>query len=896
EISTAVGATGEGNAGAIVLNSNNLTLTEASSITSSTAGQGSAGSISVTGNGEIRLDSSTISTAIEPTGVANPTLPPSSITLRTGSVTLQNGATITSETKGDKNPLGQGGTGDAGTIAITAQTGDITLTGASSILSAVGVNSIGNAGGMKLEATGDISLLDGSLLTASTRGQGNSGAIEIKADNFLAQGEDTAGFGSAIFSTVGTSAQGNSGGIKLVAQNTVSLLSGAVLDATTYGQGDSGAIEITAQDVYLQGEDSAGFLSGILSTVEETGVGNSGGINLKVGGNVWVSDGARLDVSTSGRGNSGAIDISAQQVWIQGESRFGDYNSNVLSKVEATGIGNSGGVSIRASESLSLLAGGVIATTTFGQGNSGAIDIVTPNLLIQGAVSSEIDVNLDNVQGAGISNIQSAVADTGRGNSGTITVNAQRISLLDGGQLNANTFGQGNSGLIDITTQDLLAQGASLSGTYKSGIQSGVGNTGIGNSQGINIKATGTVSFLDGALLSASTQGTASDRSNITLSAPTLNLDNQASITASTTGFRDPGFNNAGKIEITTANTTLSGGSTIQTNTAGSGAGGEIILIATEGLFIKDDGSGIFSNTEENSTGNAGSIFIDPPIVDIRDGAGISVNSLGAGTGGNITLAAGDLTLDNNAFISASTVNSNGGQIFLTIGGNLLLLNNSYLSAAAGLGQAAGGDGGSITIDAASILGFNNADISANAGLGRGGNITINTPILLGFLVKNVPDTSSDPRNNISASGQASAGTITINNSVDPSKGLDPLAANLADLASRVRQACDISSAQTLNQFRIAGRGGLPSTPQDPLQSQGTLEDLRLLDDWLAENGSGDETIASPPRESPPLSPRLSEAGEWEWISPQALRLVTAQGNATVNFGTGTFTCNSPPQ
>ncbi|MGA1134486.1 MAG: beta strand repeat-containing protein, partial [Prochlorotrichaceae cyanobacterium] len=848
---------------------------------SSTAGQGNAGSITVTGDGEIRLDDSTISTAIEPTGVANPDLPPSRITLSAGSVTLQNGATITSETKGSEK-LAQGGSGDAGTIEINAAE-TIDLTGASSILSAVGVNAIGNAGGMKLAATGNISLLNGSLLTASTRGQGNSGAIEISADHFLAQGADRFGFGSAIFSTVGTAAQGNSGGIKLVAQKTLSLLNGAVLDATTYGQGDSGAIEVTAQDFYLQGEDGAGFLSGILSTVAETGVGNSGGISLKVGGNVWISDGGRLDVSTSGQGNSGAIDMTAQQVWIQGESRSGAYNSNVLSKVESTGIGNSGGVSIRASESLSLLAGGVIATTTFGQGNSGAIDIITPTLLIQGATRSEIDIDLDNVQGAGISNIQSAVADTGRGNSGTITVNAQHISLLDGGQLNANTFGQGNSGLIDITTQDLLAQGESGSGNYQSGIQSGVGDTGIGNSQGIRLKATGTVSFLDGALLSASTQGTASDRSNITLSAPTLNLDTQASITASTAGFRDPGFNNAGKIEITTATTSLSGGSTIQTNTAGSGAGGEIILIATEGLFIKGDGSGIFSNTEENSTGNAGSIFIDPPLVDIRHGAGISVNSLGAGTGGNITLAAGDLTLDNNGFISASTVNSNGGQIFLTIGGNLLLLNNSTLSAAAGLGQAAGGDGGSITIAAASILGFNNADISANAGLGRGGNITINTPILLGFLVQNVPDTSGDRRNNISASGQASAGTITINNSVDPSKGLDPLAANLADLASRVRQACDISSAQTLNQFRIAGRGGLPSTPQDPLQSQGTLEDLRLLDDWISETPFSSKPIASTPSLEisldPTLVPTLGATGQWQWIAPQQVRLASSPCN-----------------
>lgn len=693
KISTAVGKTGAGNAGAIVLNSNSLTVTGESSITSSTAGQGSAGSVTVTGNGPILIDNSTLSTAIEPGGVANPDLPPSRITLTADSVTLQNGAKLTSQTQGTSE--GQGGIGDAGTIAINA-TNTITLQGASSILSSVGLNATGNAGGIQLTAGGNVSLLEGSILTASTSGKGNSGAIEITAQDFLAQGEDQFGFGSAIFSTVGGSAEGDSGGIKMTLRGTASLLNGALLDATTYGQGDSGAIAITADNIYLQGEDSAGYLSGIVSAVEASGLGNSGGIDITAQGALSILDGARLDASTWGTGDSGAIDITAQDVVIRGQNRSGLQNSNVLSKVEKTGVGNSGGITVNATGSLSLEAGGVITTTTFGQGNSGAIVVNTGGLLVQGAVSSEVDTSLDNVQGAGISNIQSAVADTGRGNSGTIEVTARRVSLLDGGQLNANTFGQGNSGAIVINTQDFLAQGRSGSGIYRSGVQSGVGGTGIGNSQGISLTATSSATFLDEALLSASTEGIATERSNIVINTPTLTLDTGASITASTKGFQDPGFNNAGQIDLTTATTTLAGGSTIETNTAGSGDGGEINLIASQGLFLRDEGSGIFSNTEAGSTGNAGSIFIDPPIVDIRDGAGISVNSLGAGTGGNITLAAGDLTLDNNAFISASTVNSDGGQIFLTIGGNLLLLNNSYLSAAAGLGQAAGATGAAL--------------------------------------------------------------------------------------------------------------------------------------------------------------------------------------------------------
>jgi large exoprotein involved in heme utilization and adhesion len=215
-------------------------------------------------------------------------------------------------------------------------------------------------------------------------------------------------------------------------------------------------------------------------------------------------------------------------------------------------------------------------------------------------------------------------------------------------------------------------------------------------------------------------------------------------------------------------------------------------------------------------------------VVDIRDGAGIAVNSLGSGTGGNITLTAGDLTLGNNAFISALTRSSGGGNIDLLIGNNLILQNNSFISTEAGTAQA-GGNGGNINLNAFFTIGRNNSDIIANAFEGNGGSININTNGLFGFTVKNVDNPFTDRRNNITASSRfGSSGTTNINNAVDPSQGLGTLPGNLVDPSSLIDRRCDLARTPNASRFIILGKGGLPATARDLLSFAPLFTDLDL--------------------------------------------------------------------
>ncbi|MFZ9739232.1 MAG: filamentous hemagglutinin, partial [Prochlorotrichaceae cyanobacterium] len=233
--------------------------------------------------------------------------------------------------------------------------------------------------------------------------------------------------------------------------------------------------------------------------------------------------------------------------------------------------------------------------------------------------------------------------------------------------------------------------------------------------------------------------------------------------------------------------------------------------------------SGIFSSTEEGSTGNAGNITIDPPVVDIRDGAGIAVNSFGSGIGGNITLSAGDLNLTNKAFISALTRSSDGGNINLLIDNNFIFSNNSFISTEAGTAQA-GGNGGNITLSSFFALGRNNSDIVTNAFEGNGGNVNITTRGLFGFVIQNINDPFNDPRNNITASSLIGLSGTTDIDADTPVLTVPPI--NLVDPSSLIDRRCAVTNANQVSRFNITGRGGLPITPSQLLQTRTQLEDL----------------------------------------------------------------------
>jgi large exoprotein involved in heme utilization and adhesion len=339
------------------------------------------------------------------------------------------------------------------------------------------------------------------------------------------------------------------------------------------------------------------------------------------------------------------------------------------------------------------------------------------------------------------------------------------------------------------------------------------------------------------------------------------------------------GQGTAGHITLQSQNINLASGANIQSNTSSAGNAGNINVVATQSLLITGNNSGIFSNTEDGSTGNAGNITIDPPVVNLQNGAGIAVNSLGSGTGGNITL----------------TRSSGGGNITLTIGDQLRLQNNSFLSTEAGTAQS-GGNGGNISINAQFIIGSNNADIIANAFQGNGGRIDITTRGLLGFTVKNTNSPLTDSRNNITASSQfGSSGITNINNAVDPAQGLGTLPGNLVDPSSLIDRRCAVTDVAKLNKFSITGRGGIPENPTQVLQNRRVLEDLG--DPQLWEEKLPAKTTRHPINDAKnlvPSSPASINLLEARTLAPLANGSVRLKGGVSTVFSPILHSCLPP--
>ena len=871
----------QGNGGDIMINTSNLTLTNGAQISASTFGIGNAGKIDITASDSITVTGesrqvftslSVIASLVLGTAEGNS----GGIRLETSTLTLANGAQINASTVGR---------GDAGAIEITASD-SITLTGESSqggsaIASAVFGTADGNNDGITID-TSTLTLEDGAQISTSTFGIGDAGAIEITAsESITLSGESSQGLISAITSGVFLeTAEGNSGGIR-VETSDLTLANGAQINATTFGIGEAGAIEIIATDtVTLTGESSLGFLTRILSQIAETAEGNSGGIRVETS-DLTLANGARINASTFGIGEAGAIEIIASDaVTLTGESKQG-LVSQITSEVGETGKENSRGIMIDTS-TLTLENGAVVNTSTFGEGNAGDIEITAnQSVSVSGTFFLE-DLNRN------LGGILAFTQTTGE--AGDININTEQFSIADGAGIEAFTQGPGNAGSVTINSPDLLDIGqnsqilvetqsagrpgnitinteqliiginAQLSATATEtatnpegggNITINSGNLRISGQLGIFAETAGetpagsltlqpnpdnpnlNIRFSDEGFISASTSGNGAG-GDINLNAPaTINLGGEGRVAVETSNV-----GNAGDINISAENLILSDGVEMTASTTGAGAAGQIVLNLTNNLSLTD--SSITASTSADSFGNGGNIDIDP---DQRSAAGsavtrrstadlvtldnssILVNSEGAGDAGNIFLIAGDLLLNNQSTISAETASGEGGNINLSIAETLRLDNNSPINTTAG----GTGNGGDITINSQFIIANNNSDIRANAFEGTGGNINLTAQGLFFS-----PDSEIDASSDLGIDGVVETNTPD----VDPAEGLIELESDVVDAAELIAQ--NVCEQTEDSEFVITGRGGLPPNPDDFQVPENTEVDLIIPSDSARNSTQSD--------------------------------------------------------
>jgi filamentous hemagglutinin family protein len=750
-----------------------------------------------------------------------------------------------------------------------------------------------------IQSFAEIKLIDKSLLDVT--GDSPQG-IFIRGGNFVVSDSDI---------TANATGSGDSGVIDIQADN-ILFTRGSQIFINNYGSGNSTDIKLIAsEEIIFSGENNMIESSGIesLSTITDDNGGDSGSIFMQAE-NIMFSDGATIVGNTYGGGKGSDVTLIANnRIVFQGSNSNGDV-SKISLETHGTNekAGNGGQIHIESADIL-FKDGALINCLVFGHGSAGNIYMNgTREIHFSGnnndpyqtfMISNLFEKTLPKNPGGVIAFV---TPFSNGGNGAEITIEGGDLSLMDSCLLLSCTFGEGDSGNISIRSNgtirmdDALAPGAWWNACITTGtIPYGPIVSGDGGDIDItskNLLMSGGAAIDCGVVAyygekSGSSGNITIDVSNTIrlsgvnphgLDANDLNDDSNTRIFAKTVGFNNTGA--AGNISIKAGSLYIDNGAMISASTNTNTPGGKIDIQvlhdinisgdASNERYIKGEGvriiqnSGIFSRSYDKGidSGASGKITLSADKLFINDHAAISTSSQGSGNSGNITLSLSSLELNNEASVSSASKHTihggDAGTIVVNAGDDILLRNNSQLTTEAIHSGAThddflsgkirltsnnicllnsrisssvnggNGQGGDIHIHNVNIMTLNKGHIIANAYEGIGGNILIDSKHIV---------QSSDSL--ISASSELGIdGNIHIDSSIiDFSNSLATLTTHFLDASRWIQTPCALRTGKQISKFYLSGRDGLPPSPNDWLASiyplsviQGSHPDALMLE------------------------------------------------------------------
>ena len=430
----------------------------------------------------------------------------------------------------------------------------------------------------------------------------------------------------------------------------------------------AGFQDITLSDVALVDVSDLGFADGV-----------SGSAHLQ-GQNILIDGGSGITGFNFGAEPGGSIQVDAAGL-LQIQGARLDLGLQSTISTYALGSAAAGDVQIN-SQNLQIIDGGSIASVPLGGegGNSGIIEIEVKDLIevvgtAQGAAPSSISIQVLPVLPGII------------GDGQTIEIDTARLLVSNGGQISSTTFGEGQSGDIDVTASQIiqLVGEDPLSGS-PSGIFTAVEFDGFGDAGNLDIQ-TAQLEVLEGAQIQSSTRGA---------------TGNGGALTVNATEF-----------------IRLSG----TTETAD-------LLRGRSGIFVAVDPASINPLTGELvlPTGNSGNLLVTTPLLTVESGGRISADTFSSGAGGDAILNVGRLQVLNGGEVRAgsrvepdapSNVRGAGGQLNINASERVDVtgsgavgatpINSILFTAAEGTGAA-----GDIVIDTPQLMVSNSGEITAS--------------------------------------------------------------------------------------------------------------------------------------------------------------------------------------
>ncbi len=405
----------------------------------------------------------------------------------------------------------------------------------------------------------NIQILNGSAITSNTLGNLDGGTIKVQASNLLEiNGSDTTSEKIDLF---------------LAAQFEIFLPFASQISSNTFGTGKGGNVEIVAQDlklidggaIELQTFPTSQGKSGDLSVNVFNSINFQGSRPLlRLGENAIDLIGSLFDINT-------AIEIN--------------QSSEIL--VLSTSSSDGGNISITAQDII-LQDGAAIATSPFGTGNAGNIEL---------DVNGSIEV-LGTSPKTGSASSRITANTFGSGNAGNVDISTSKLIIKDGGLLISTTASAGNSGNINVDASEIEISGfrpIDKVDKVSSFISTQTDNGGNGGDIFLN---TDQLVISDRASLSV--QGTGSSiPGNLTVNANSVELVNGASIIATTE------FQSGGNIQLNIEdNLILQENSLISARAMNAANGGNVDIDANFVIAFPQQNNDILASAVFGDGGN----------------------------------------------------------------------------------------------------------------------------------------------------------------------------------------------------------------------------------------------------------------------------------------------------
>ncbi len=790
--------------------------------------------------------------------------------LQSGQITLTSGGALAADNYRIINRMAGNGVG--GDIRISAQSMDLnetsigTLSRDESILLFLGPFQDAVGGSVFINADEDIVMRNTGIFAGTDFGTADTGDLVLNARSL--QVIRTPGFNlpvtvEAYGLSSATSLTGDGGDVIVNVTDSIDLIGSLPGPSNLSPTGSAAEIIELARNgsSIFAGGFGFGKAGAIILNTKQLNLRNGAGIStssvLGEGGNLSI---VAEDINLQGTsgiftstdflgGDAGDLEIQAETVTLTGGAR-----------VITTSIspGAAGDMSLVA-EALSIQDGSLLASNTFGAGDGGILTV---------QARDRIEVVGINAAGDTASRISSN--SLASGDSGPVNITTQQLIVKDGGEITTATLGNGAGADIDIVTDSLKLNNGQINASTTT-VENG-GNIRIDASESVEIVGNG-FTVLKEQIIDPALDGT-------------LGVDNftQGILTVAA------GEGSAGNVEIRTSEFIARNGALVATTTLNNGAGGDINITATNDLQLEGSllatgsftaatsgdielqtqrmraSGGAQAITTTFGTGKAGDLtvvatesidLIDPTDTGIASGLLASSFETATGTGGDIQVTTGEFRIRDGATVTVSG-EGQGDAGNIGIGARLLSLDQGNITA-----TSASGEGGNVALQIDDLLFLRNGSIisttagQAGAG-GNGGNITFGD----GFIIA-VPGENSDITanafegngGNITIATQGLLGidfreNLTPFNDITASSqfGLDgeviieqfnpelePSELELPDQLASADQITARCAAGSNNSLVTTGRGGLPTDPRQLWQGQIVLQDWRRPDGVTGE-------------------------------------------------------------